>query len=153
MCIRDSKEIFAPGWFTYDGDRDFSLTWTEIRYVRDLIENESETEEFWKHFKNVDEVGDKNEVTIAFDEAYGVWSRDYDERLNFDKHWKIVDADHDGQIKIDDLYAVEGIIPGLTEEKVQEVWQEMVTPGESIVYYPQGCEAFVNRFLCSEDYD
>ena len=29
----------------------------------------------------------------------------------------------------------------------------MVTAGESVVYYHQGCEAFVTRFLCSEDYD
>ena len=150
---RAYKEMFAPGWFTYDADRDFSLSWSDVRYVRDLIEDESATEEFWKHFKDVDEVGDKEAVTMAFDEAYGVWKRDWEEKQDFDKHWKTVDSDRNWSITFEDLKAVVGIIPGLTEEKAEEVWQQMVTAGESVVYYHQGCEAIVNRFLCSEDYD
>ena len=67
-------QMFYNGWFTYDQDRDWNITWEEVRYVRDALEEEVASEDFWKHFKDTDEyvAGE----TMSYSEAFSVWTRD-----------------------------------------------------------------------------
>ena len=57
------------------------------------------------------------------------------------------------EITIDDIYAVVGIIPGLTEAGVPEIWEEINTDGGDVVYYKSACSATVNSFVCEDDYE
>ena len=88
------SKMFYNGWFTYDQNRDFNVTWEEVRYVRDVWEDEAESESFWKHFKDTEEyvAGE----TMSYNEAFTVWTRDYDQRKDFDSKWWTADSDTDG---------------------------------------------------------
>lgn len=87
------SKSFNGGWFTYDQDRDFNITWEEVRYVRDVWEDDVASEDFWKHFKDTEEyvAGE----TMKYEEAFSVWTRDYDKKKDFDYKWKTADSDQD----------------------------------------------------------
>jgi hypothetical protein len=71
--IKDEADMkrFIPGWLLYDSNHDWAVTWEEVRYVRDVYEDEGASEEFWKHFKNTEDVVAGE--TMHVDEAFRVW--------------------------------------------------------------------------------
>ena len=109
--------MFLPGWLTYDANRDWTVTWDEARYVRFVLEGEEGTNAFWKHFKGTETDYVAGE-TMSYDEAFTVWTRDYDGKKDFDTKWQMADSDRNWEITINDIYAVVGVIPGLTDEDV-----------------------------------
>ena len=75
--IKDEADMnsFYPAWFLYDSNHDWQVTWDEARYVRDVYEDSVTTEDFWKHFKNTEEV--VSGETMTFDEAFRVYQEDH----------------------------------------------------------------------------
>lgn len=69
--------------------------------------------------------------------------------VDFDSKWRIVDSDQDGKIVKSDISAAVGLIPGLTESKVQEVWDELNTTPDGTIWYHEACLAMINWFACS----
>ena len=115
------------------------------------MEDEAASEGFWKHFKNTEDyvAGE----TMSYEEAFSVWTANFDTKKDFDSKWWTADSDHDGKITQSDIYAVVGVIPGLTEAGIPDLWTEINTDNDGICYYSEACDAKVNHWMCSEDYD
>ena len=145
------KAEFNPAWFKYDADRDWKVTLEEILYVRAGIETATESLLFFDHYKSKEEVTTLD--TISYDDAFGVWTLDHDAKDDFNRNWKIADSDQDGQITIDDIYAVVGVIPGLKKEDVNKIWRDINTDPDEICYYEEACSSVVNSWMCTDDYE
>jgi len=53
-------------------------------------------------------------------------------RKELDLYWSILDQDYDGVITKDDLYSAVGIIAGLVEEDVDDIWADLTEDGQEV---------------------
>lgn len=75
-------------------------------------------------------------------------------RKELDLYWSILDQDYDGVITKDDLYSAVGIIAGLVEEDVDDIWADLTEDGQEVGTFDQACNWKMESasFTCAFDW-
>ena len=66
----------------------------------------------------------------------------------------MIDSNQDGQISIDDLYALVGVVSDLQEDEVEEIWSDIPKDNPDTCSYEEACvSAIDSSWMCVDDYD
>ena len=71
--------------------------------------------------------------------------------MKFDSNWRLTVGDK-WTATIDDIYSAVGIIPGLKEDDVKEIWESIDKENEDFCTYHEACLAFVFHSDCNDEF-